>query len=169
MGKGAGIKPEDPGSVFRSPVATAVNRLPQVVLCPSPRVCVVPPPHTALTQDKQMKCIRFLELSEIYLLFKRLATVDIWTTLLKINSHYSLERKRSASPQNGQFPFVLLSCVPRLKGMEETLTRGLIHSLVLYGLPHQKHKSEEQSLLSGLSVVFQNHLDLMPYLNDHAG
>lgn len=53
--------------------------------------------------------------------------------------------------------------------MEETLTRGLIHSLVLYGLPHQKHKSEEQSLLSGLSVVFHNHLDLMPYLNDHAG
>lgn len=93
MGKGAGIKPEDPGSVFRSPVGDSSELTPTG--CPLTPRCVLCHLHTQPWHKISKWGIRFLELSEIYLFFTHLVPVDIWNTLLKIHSLFLKEKELS--------------------------------------------------------------------------
>lgn len=115
-----------------------------------------------------MKCIWFLEWSEIYLLFTHLVPVDIWNTLLKIHSLF-LKEDEVSLPTELLISICSSVLPPKVKGRGGDSPQRAHSFISLLWSSSSETQTKEQSLLYGLSVVFQNSLDLMPYLNDHAG
>lgn len=115
-----------------------------------------------------MKCIWFLEWSEIYLLFTHLVPVDIWNTLLKIHSLF-LKEDEVSLPTELLISICSSVLPPKVEGRGGDSPQRAHSFISLLWSSSSETQTKEQSLLYGLSVVFQNSLDLMPYLNDHAG